>query len=251
MEEIDLLTRFKNYGMTAQEYIDFFKNFIVCLRDFDERFKTVYSIGFTAKSCRYIKEDLSDFDEVVLSQLSRSVAYINPDPSNKRPTLQSKCKSNFMHSVSNTHRDDNHVTVSITGGKIEGEEISLGAVNIEYSKDLQETLTLDELLARLEFMVGVLPLAYAMIGHTLVMSKINNGLNKNLDEIKIGWITYTNRIETAEVLPDYVSYKKLPTGVIFWLSDTKIAADNMEYVEKAIEVRNILAKHDLLKYNQH
>ena len=42
--------------------------------------------------------------------------------------------------------------------------------------------------------------------------------------------------------------KKLPTGVIFWLSDTKITADNMEYVEKAIEVRNILAKHDLLKY---
>ena len=159
-----------------------------------------------------------------------------------------KASSNFMHLVSNTHRDDNHVTVDITCGKIEEEEISLGAVNIAHSKDLQETLTLDELLARLEFMVGVLPLAYAMIGHTLVMSEINNGLNKNLDEIKIGWITYTNRIETAEVLPDYVSYKKLPTGVIFWLSDTKIAADNMEYVEKAIEVRNILAKHDLLKY---
>lgn len=248
MEEIDLLTRFKNYGMTVQEYLDFYRNFIVRLRDFDERFKTVYSVGFTEKSCRYIKEDLSDFDEVVLSQLSRRVAYINPDPANKKPTLQSRCKSNFMHSVANTHRDDDCVLVRITCGRIEREEIGLGAVNIEYSKDLQETLTLDELLARLEFMVGVLPLAYAMIGHTLIMDEINDGLNENLDEIKIGWITYTNRIETAEVLPDYVSYKKLPTGVIFWLSDTKIAADNMEYVEKAIEVRNILAKHDLLKY---
>ena len=248
MEEIDLLTRFKNYSMTVQEYLDFYRNFIVRLRDFDERFKTVYSVGFTEKSCRYIKEDLSDFDEVVLSQLDKGVTYINPDPANKKPTLQSKCRINFMHFVANTHRRNNHVTVSITCGRIEEEEISLGAVNIAYSKDLQETLTLDELLARLEFMVGVLPLAYAMIGHTLIMDEINDGLNENLDEIKIGWITYTNRIETAEVLPNYVSYKKLPTGVIFWLSDTKIAADNMEYVEKAIEVRNILAKHDLLKY---
>ena len=67
-----------------------------------------------------------------------------------------------MHFVANTHRRNNHVTVSITCGRIEREEISLGAVNIAYSKDLQETLTLDELLARLEFMVGVLPLAYAI-----------------------------------------------------------------------------------------
>ena len=116
MEEIDLLTRFKNYSMTVQEYLDFYRNFIVRLRDFDERFKTVYSVGFTAKSCRYIKEDLSDFDEVVLSQLSRSVAYINPDPANKKLTLQSRNRVSFMHFFSNTHKSKNKISVSISGG---------------------------------------------------------------------------------------------------------------------------------------
>ena len=114
---------------------------------------------------------------------------------------------------------------------------------------MQEQLTLSELLDRLEFTVSVVPLLYSSIGYISFSNIVNElDIDKKLDEIKINWITYTNRIETAEVLPDYVSYKKLPTGVIFWLSESKITADDTEYVEKAIEVRNILAKHDLLKY---
>ena len=115
-EKLSFMALFRDYEMTAQEYLDFCRNFIVRLRDFDERFKTVYSVGFTAKSCRYIKEDLSDFDEVVLSQLSRSVAYINPDPANKKLTLQSRNRVSFVHSFSNTHKSKNKISVSISGG---------------------------------------------------------------------------------------------------------------------------------------
>ena len=250
MKKISFLTRFKDYGMTAQEYLDFCKNFIVHLRDFDERFKTIYSWGFTAKASKYIKDDLSDFDEVVFNQLDEGVAYINPDPNNKKLTLQSKCKIGFMHSFSNTHYDNNQKSVYISCGKIN--KPGLGVINFEHSKDLQNNLTLDELIIHLNFIINIVPIVYASIGYTRFIIDVNDTNRIAHDEeIDIGWITYTNRIETAEVLPDYVSYKKLPTGVIFWLSDTKIAADNMEYVEKAVEVRNILAKHDLLKYNQH
>ena len=101
----------------------------------------------------------------------------------------------------------------------------------------------------MEFTVSVVPLLYSSIGYISFSNIVNElDIDKKLDEIKINWITYTNRIETAEVLRHYVSYKKLPTGVIFWLSESKITANDTEYVEKAIEVRNILAEHDLLKY---
>jgi len=85
MAKISFLTRFKNYGMTVQEYLDFYRNFIVCLSDFDERFKTVYSVGSTAKSCRYIKEDLSDFDEVVLSQRAAKPARASGGSASMQP----------------------------------------------------------------------------------------------------------------------------------------------------------------------
>ena len=251
-EKLSFMALFRDYEMTAQEYLDFCRSFIVRLQDFDERFKTVYSSGFSAKDCKYIKDDLSDFDEVVFSQLDQGVAYINPDPANKKLTLQSRNRVSFMHSFSNTHKSKNKISVSISGGVCSHAAISytgLGGIYFDYSNDLQEQLTLSELLDRLEFTVSVVPLLYSSIGYISFSNIVNElDIDKKLDEIKINWITYTNRIETAEVLPDYVSYKKLPTGVIFWLSESKITADDTEYVEKAIEVRNILAKHDLLKY---
>ncbi len=254
-EKLSFMALFRDYEMTAQEYINFCKHFMIRLQAYDERFKTIYSWGLTAKKSGYIKEDLSDFDEVVFKQLSRSIAYINPDSDNKKLTLQSRNRVSFMHSFSNTNKSKDKISVSISGGVCSHAAISytgLGGIYFNYSNDLQEQLTLSELLDRLEFTVSVVPLLYSSIGYISFSNIVNElDIDKKLDEIKINWITYTNRIETAEVLPDYVSYKKLPTGVIFWLSESKITADDTEYVEKAIEVRNILAKHDLLKYNQH
>ena len=116
-----------------------------------------------------------------------------------------KAVDKVMHSFSNTHKSKDKISVSISGGVCSHAAISytgLGGIYFNYSNDLQEQLTLSELLDRLEFTVSVVPLLYSSIGYISFSNIVNElDIDKKLDEIKINWITYTNRIETAEVLP--------------------------------------------------
>lgn len=256
-EEIFFQVLFKNNGrlLSAQEYLDFSKEFLLKLKEFDPCFHNVYAWGKTARAGRYLQEDLSDFHEVVFKQIySKGACYINAEGQpEKEFSLSSRCCSGYLNSYSSSKSDrDKKISISIS---------HLGELNnvsdvlvFDFNKHLQQELNLHDLIARLEFTINNLPVLRTYIG-SYEFTKIaplpkDEALRKTVQNtIRIGWINYLWNPEVDKILPAEISRKVLPNGgVIFWLTEEKALSTNQEAVEKAIMVRDAFEKHGLIEF---
>ncbi|MDR2951307.1 MAG: hypothetical protein LBV71_19130 [Prevotella sp.] len=245
MEEIDILTRFPNREMTAREYLMFSKNILLQLKSFSSDFNALYAWGSETNMGRYLKDDLSDFESVVFNQLKDdNIAYSNPDKSNKKFTLDSKCFIGYNNSYStNDNYKQSQITVTIGAGKENPSNDDVGILNFEFSEILQSKLNLPNLIQLLEFSINLVNPYYG----TISSFEFGKKTNKKKDNIEIGWITYIFNKEVFKLLPKNVGKKILSNGgVIFWLSEERPLSTNERAVQKAIEIRNILAEHEFL-----
>lgn len=240
MEEVKIIIRFHDKEMTAREYISFSKDILMQLKYFSDDFKTLYAWGTEANAGTYLKEDLTDFESVVLNQLrDDEIAYSNPDKSNKDFTLDSKCFIGYRNSYS-TNQDykQDQITVTIEAGKESAKKNDAGILNFKFSKSLQSKLDLQYLLKLLELNVNLVNPYYA----TVSSFKFNERINKDDTDIEIGWITYIADTKIIDLLPSDIEKKHIINrGTIFWISKEKALSTNEYDVKKGIEIRDILA----------
>ncbi len=245
MEIHKILIRFRNEDMTAQEYITFSKKILRALKSYSDEFKSLYAWGTEAEQGTYLKEDLSDFDQVVFKQLNNNeIAYTNPDKTNKNFTLDSKSFVDYhnAYSTDKNYKND-QITVTISAGKENPEIDDYGILNIEFSESLLPKIEFIDFINLVEYCVDLIDPIYLVV--------ISNELRRevNLSELNywIGWINYFSDPAIAKVLPDDVERKIIPNkGVLFWLSKDKVFSTNDLEVQKAIEIRNILNKNGFL-----
>lgn len=246
-EDIKILIRFPNKEMTAKEYIQFSKKILQQLKAFSDDFKTLYAWGSEVNAGKYLKDDLSDFESTVFEQLNdKEIAYMNPDKSNKNFTLDSKCFIGYSNTYS-TNKDYklDKISITIGAGKDKAKKEDVGILNFQFSKSLQHKLNLSKLIELLEFCIDLVNPVYAIISSF----KFTNKVNKEDDNIEIGWITYIDNKGVANLLPKDIGKKIFPNGsVVFWLSKEKALSTDDKAVEKAIQIRNILGEKGLLNY---
>jgi len=249
MEDFKILSRFPNKEMTTKEYLMFSKNILLQLKSFSSDFNTLYAWGSAPNHGTYLKEDLSDFESVVFNQLRNDeIAYSNPDKTNKQFTLDSKCFIGYSNSYS-TNKDykQNQITITIGAGKEDVSNNDMGILNFEFSKKLQSNLSLSNLIKLLEFIIKIVDPYYL----TIISNELRRKVKVEGQDCWIGWITYISNKEVAAMLPSDIVNKRVLSngGVIFWLSEDKALSTDEKAVQKAIKIRNILAKNSLLNYS--
>lgn len=252
MENMKILFRFPNVEMTAQEYLDFAKHILLSIKKFDPEFLNIYSHGFTRKSGRYLKEDLSDFHERVLKQIGEKGVYINSDPDDIKISLLSKSYTHFMSSYTLERKNDEELTVGVSCGSIYKNDF-IGVIVIKLSESMQNNIRFDYILSLFSSLIAEVKPAYASV-ETYEFDRTVQLDGKDEDDddddwkqnIEIGWITYLAKPEIIKLIPDTIDCKQTENGVIFWFDEDKVFSDNADAVQKAIQIRNILEEHDLL-----
>jgi hypothetical protein len=246
MENYKILIRFPNRKMTAKEYILFSKNILLQLQNFANDFKTLYAWGSESNTGVYLKEDLSDFESVVFSQLNDTdIAYSNSDELNKKFTMDSKCFIGYSNSYStNKDHKQKQITVTIGAGKENLKNEDMGILNFEFSKSLQTSLDLSYSLKLLEFSINLVNPYYG----TIISNELRRKVSIDNENYWIGWINYFADKEVLSFLPTNINAKLLfDKGVIFWLSEEIPTSTNDEIVQKAIRIREnikgILSNH--------
>ncbi len=246
MEEIYILTRFPNKEMTAQEYIVFSKDILQKLQAFSPLFKTLYAWGTSATAGRYLKEDLSDFEQVVFEQLvDDERAFINPDTTNKNLTLNSKWYSGYSNSYS-TDKDykKEQITVSISAGSNDLD--NAGILNFEFSNKLQPKLSLQKMMELMEFCIELVNPYFI----TTSSFEFRKKTNEESQDYKIGWINYFKDKQVKDLLPKDIKNKAFNNGgVLFWLSEEVALSTNQLAIEKAKSIQEILLPKGLLKHD--
>jgi hypothetical protein len=242
MENYKVLIRFPNREMTAKEYILFSKDILLQLQHFADDFKTLYAWGAEANAGVYLKEDLSDFESVVFSQLNDTeIAYSNPDKSNKKFTMDSKCFIGYSNSYS-TNKDykQQQITVTIGAGKENLKNGDMGILNFEFSKSLQPNLDLSYLLKLLEFSINLVNPYYV----TVISNELRRKVSINNENYWIGWINYFADKEVLNLLPANINTKLLfDKGVCFWLSEKMPASTDEDIVQKALQIRENIKEY--------
>lgn len=256
MEKIKILIRFPNKVMTAEEYLGYCKNFLLQLRKIEPRFNSVYAWGRTAKSGRYLAEDLSDFNDVVLKQLSRGLAFINTEQDDIKLHLHSKSYIDFHNSYSNTNSGQDEISIGISCGSIDTAPLySFGVITIYFSDDLQNKLDFNYLSSLFKLVINEANPLYASVGtfelNKLIQSRNRIDEEKYKENIELGWLTYLKKPELVQWLPEDVEYELIANGIFFWLSKDRVLSNNTEAIKKGIIIRNILEEHNLLSQNNY
>lgn len=246
MEKQRLLIRFPNQEMTAREYIAFCKHILHAFQQFAPDMATVGIWSLAKKADFYFDKKMPDFEDIILKEMQiegKEYAFINENKEDKGLHLDSKSYGNFAFNfgLSNNGDESKEISISIWAG----DKSKIGLLNVGFRNKLQPNLNLSNLLKLLEFNIDLVHPYYAIISSFKFTEKIN----KEENDIEIGWITYISHKEVVNLLPKNVERKVLPNGgVIFWLSEEKALSTDEIAVQKAIEIRDILGARKLLNY---
>ncbi|GHT15295.1 hypothetical protein FACS189426_22740 [Bacteroidia bacterium] len=246
MEAYELIIHFKSPTMTAREYLDFSKNILIRLAEFDSIFRDLFGWGTKANARRQIDPSLNDFYEIVFKQIEdKTIAYENPDPDNKNFTLDSKCFIGYGNSYSNTTRKkDGQITVSIEAGK----DTQTGILIIEFPEcnfiRFNEYAYVRSLFQKCIQMLN--PVYGYIISDAII--ELNNA---DRNESEIGWFTYLGEKNILNILPDYIYKEELENGTLFLLSKDIPDVSNRETEYKIKEIRKSLMKKNLLNIKNH
>jgi hypothetical protein len=242
MEAFELIIHFKSPTMTTREYINFSKDILKQLSEFDPIFKNLFGWGTKPNARKQIASDLSDFDEIVFKQLADfdEIAYENPDPNDKESGWDSKCFIGYGNSYSNTARiKEGQITVSIDAGK----DIKTGVLIIKFPQYHFPQYN-DYSHIKMLFLKCIKMLKHVYYG-CVISDEIWEFNNSKTNEIDIGWFTFLPQKNIMEMLPDDIYKEEVENGTLFTLS--KDPADSNVNMEKKVKkIRKSLTKIRLL-----
>jgi hypothetical protein len=250
MDHDMLGVRWKKRPMTASEYLAFSKTLVHKLMEFDPLLKGLIVWGKKPNQKPHIAKDLRDFDDMVLAYLddSKNWLYDNPDPNNRKLTLDSTCPVGFRISYSDkeTYGD---LTIDCGKSVWQTNVINIGFPGACHPKcqDYSYVSALMKLMVEYckpdnAFMT------YGRHGKELGQQRkeakleYDPGLRSGRKATHpIGWLNYFADPSVKHRLPDDIETEVLATGgTLITLKRSLPSTDNEEDVATAKRIRDAL-----------
>ena len=248
----DLLSiRWNNRPMTASEYLTFSKGVLQTLARFDPMFNKLILWGSGPGKEVLLEPDSSEFGQKVFARMKDDDGdrvYQNPDPTNIKLTMDSRCRIAFHTSFTVDDGDDTGVDVSIAAGSSDDDTC---LVNLEFS------LTFHPQFYDHDFMQSLMKLLIAycdpynafVISHPfwnqIELPPREDEVNSRVEPV--GWFTYLANPRANALLPADVQREILPGGgVLISLQQAFPSEDDPAAVAAAIRIRDALQTEDLL-----
>ena len=245
-EKFILGAYWRNRPLTAGEYLDFARELLQKLHQFDpEAFGCIYSATDAAnRNCTCYDEDFADFDERVLSQLARkNTPYMNPDDPDDRTFRRGSVGFLGFRQIFICQRDpaeDDYVSVTISAGATDPKCVK--NVVIEFPQSGYPQFA-DKHYVRELFKLVV---AHCEPEEAYVFS------NDFRDKIAVydrylyfvarpvGWFTWIPDKEAKNYVPADIETDEFANGTILTLCDTPPLSTDTDMVERARFLRDSL-----------
>ncbi len=245
-EDWFLLAYWRNRPLTAGEYLDFARELLQKLHQFDpEAFGCIYSATDAAnRNCTCYDEDFADFDERVLSQLARkNTPYMNPDdPDDRTFRRESVGYLGFLMSfIAQRDPDEDIFTVvSFSAGATDPEKTN--NIIIEFPQSGYPQFADKHYVGELFKLV----VAHCEPEEAYVISDEFRNLVGDYDSANrvvarpVGWFTWVPDKEAKNYVPADIKTEGFANGTIITLCDTPPLSTDTDMVERARLLRDSL-----------
>lgn len=235
-EKVMLRLRFDKADLTADQYINFCEKILKSLMNFDSYFSDFGSWNLRTNSAVHFRNDYEDFYDKVFQQIQdEEIAYINPNPEDKELHHNSISPFGFRTSYTPNSSVDSNANISIDVSPTSSSRYSFFIFEFP-SEQIEKFINIQFAVALLKKLQIILQ----PIDGTILTKPFFHKVNKKDLDPPIGWITYINdSLKIKEVSVNVVK-EFTSNGVILILKENCPDSNDIEYVNKAIEIRDFL-----------
>jgi len=242
MENYHLILKVKNRTLTPREYIAMSKDILLKLEGFDPVFKNLFGWGSNSKSKRGFSENKSDFEEIVFEQIKNDeIQYYNENHDDKDMHLDSTSWLSYSNAYSNTpNLEDGQITLNFSMGSSRDDfgNFLIDFPQYKYPQFSRHDFVKDLFLKCMR----LFEVEYGVV----ISNEFRRLVKKDKKDTKwVGWMTFVKKDNDGasvfnEISDDLVfSKEKINNGTLVILSE-KIPTDNVQIIENACKVRDIL-----------
>jgi len=231
-----LRLRFDKADLTAEEYINFCKNILQSLMNFDSYFSNFGSWNLETNSAINFGDNFEDFyDKVFLQIKDKEIAFINPNSKDKDFQNESISPFGFRTSYTPNSIIESNANISIDVSPTSSSRSSFFLFEFP-SEQIERFINIHFAMALLKNLQIILH----PIDGTIFTKPFFHKVNKKDFDPPIGWITYikdSSRIKniSVDLIKEFAS-----DGVILILKESCPDSNDIDYVNKAIEIRDML-----------
>lgn len=235
-EKVMLRLRFDKADLTAEEYINFCKNILQSLMNFDSYFSNFGSWNLETNSAINFGDNFEDFyDKVFLQIKDKEIAFINPNSEDKDFQNESISPFGFRTSYTPNSIIESNANISIDVSPTSSSRSSFFLFEFP-SEQIERFINIHFAMALLKNLQIILH----PIDGTILTKPFFHKVNKKDFDPPIGWITYikdSSRIKniSVDLIKEFAS-----DGVILILKESCPDSNDIDYVNKAIEIRDML-----------
>ncbi|SDF90658.1 hypothetical protein SAMN05421827_10269 [Pedobacter terrae] len=235
-EKVMLRLRFDKADLTADQYINFCKNILKSLMNFDSYFSDFGSWNLQTNSAVYFSNDFEDFHNKVFQLINdENIAYINPNSEDKDLHDHSISPFGFRTYYTPNSMVESNANISIDVSPTSSSRSSFFIFEFP-SERIEEFINSQFAIALLKHLQTILQ----PIDGTILTKPFFHKVNKKDFDPPIGWITYIkDSLKIKEISVDVVK-EFTSNGVILVLKENCPDSNDIEYVNKAIEIRDFL-----------
>ncbi|NTD97590.1 hypothetical protein G6M26_08775 [Agrobacterium tumefaciens] len=235
-EKVMLRLRFDKADLTAEKYINFCKSILKSLMNFDSYFSDFGSWNLHTNSAISFRDDFEDFYDKVFQQINdEEIAYINSNSEDKDLQDDSIIPFGFRTSYTPNSGIESNANISIDVSPTSSSRSSFFIFEFP-SEQIEKFIDIHFVIALLKNLQTILH----PIDGTILTKPFFHKVNKKDFDPPIGWITYLNDSSKIENVSVDLRKEFASDGVILLLKESCPDSNDIEYVNKAIEIRDIL-----------
>jgi len=235
-EKVMLRLRFDKADLTADLYISFCKKVLESLMNFDSYFSDFGSWNLQTNSAVYFGNDFQDFHDKVFQLINNEdIAYINPNSEDKDLHDYSISPFGFRTSFTPNNTVESNANISIDVSPTSSSRYSFFIFEFP-SEQIEKFINRQFVVALLKNLQIILQ----PIDGTILTKPFFHKVNKKDFDPPIGWITYIKDSPKIKEVSVNVVKEFTQDGVILILKENCPDSNDIEYVKRAIEIRDFL-----------